>query len=77
MPGTHELRVTTHSTLCKSLEMLWRLARKPLFDFRVVTELLDENLVSSWTTGKLQFLLIDRHCVKLLKKIMGHPDTFN
>lgn len=71
------LRVTTLNVLSKSLESLWRLGRKPLFDFRVATELLDENLVSSWTTGKLQFLLINRHCVKLLKKIMGHPGTFN
>lgn len=31
----------------KSLERLWRLGRKPLFDFWILTELLDENLVSS------------------------------
>lgn len=71
------LGVTTHNILCKTLERLWRLGRKPLFDFRVVTEPLDENLVSSWTTGKLQIFLIYSHCVKPLKKIMGHPDTFN
>lgn len=71
------LRVGTHNILCKPLETLWRLGRKPLFDFRVVTELLNVNLVSSWAAGKLQFFLMYRHCVKLLKEIMDHPDTIN
>lgn len=55
----------------KALERLWRLGRKPLFDFKVVIALLDENLASSWTKGELQFLLINRTLCETSEEASG------